>query len=170
MEFMLTISHSRGDDGFGFKRVPKGNLSDFHKLLSYDLVVLSFGLNSVRKQQYESIRKRVATSESHQECHARSANHHCWSWRQRQKSWFQIWDQFNGSKTDWSSRKKLLPAQELLFGIYLMPWVVVDRWKNGQKINLLPRIWHISVQKDIKKLHGCSMMPWWIIIVKIKPE
>ncbi|MBK7266600.1 MAG: hypothetical protein IPI12_09755 [Ignavibacteriales bacterium] len=39
----------RGDDGSALKRVPKGNLSDFHKLLGYDLVVLSFGLNSVDK-------------------------------------------------------------------------------------------------------------------------
>lgn len=39
----------RGDDGTALRRIPKGNLTAFHKLLGYDLVILSFGLNSVDK-------------------------------------------------------------------------------------------------------------------------
>ncbi len=39
----------RGDDGNALKRIPKANLTAFHKFLGYDLVVLSFGLNSVDK-------------------------------------------------------------------------------------------------------------------------
>lgn len=39
----------RGDDGNALRRIPKANLTAFHKLLGYDLVVLSFGLNSVDK-------------------------------------------------------------------------------------------------------------------------
>lgn len=39
----------RGDDGNALKRIPKANLTSFNKLLGYDLVILSFGLNSVDK-------------------------------------------------------------------------------------------------------------------------
>ncbi|KAB2909889.1 MAG: GDSL-type esterase/lipase family protein [Ignavibacteriales bacterium] len=39
----------RGDDGNALKRIPKANLTAFNKLLGYDLVILSFGLNSVDK-------------------------------------------------------------------------------------------------------------------------
>ena len=39
----------RGDDGNALKRIPKDNIKAFHGYLNYDLVILSFGLNSVDK-------------------------------------------------------------------------------------------------------------------------